>query len=238
MNDQELEDKVWENAKVWTSKTCLCKKVGGDKKRCFDKINLMTPLQLKEKEYKNKKMYVRIDMTDRAEFENILEYYIFMLKSLRQKLQDARDNQPNQQNFWYDNEISHYIPAVTKENIKEFRIAYKKNMKNPKGFKLDEKIKIWYTHKPKVKKILESMKICYSGLFQIISRSILQKTLGVITTREANIRIKKCQSEIENHFKLLQVQNSNKHEFEAIRSYHLYGQKLTGSVYDLGRFRI
>ena len=133
MNDQELEDKVWENAEAWISKTDLHKKVGGDKKRCFDKINHMIPLQLRTKSEKNKIMIVRIDMADKVEFENILEYYIFMLKSLRQKLQDARDNQPNQQNFWYDKEIVHYIPAVTKENIKEFRIAYKKNMKNRKN---------------------------------------------------------------------------------------------------------
>lgn len=238
MDDQELEDKVWENAKAWISKSDLHKKVGGDKKRCFDKINFMIPLQLKEKKIKNKILIVRIDMADKVEFKNLVKHYTSLLKIMRQELQDQRDNQPNQQNFWYDNEVIHCTPRLTKENIKEFNIAYKKNPKNPKGFKIDEKIKVWYTHKPKVKRILIAMKEDYSGLFVLISRSILQKSLGVITTTEANRRIKKCQSEIENHFKLLQVQNSNKHEFEAIKSYHLYGQKLTGSIYDLGRFRI
>ena len=37
LNDQELEDKIWENANEWISKTKLHDKVGGDKKKCFDR---------------------------------------------------------------------------------------------------------------------------------------------------------------------------------------------------------
>ena len=49
MNTEELEDKIWENANEWINKTCLCEKVGGDKKTCFDKIDEMVQTsQLKE----------------------------------------------------------------------------------------------------------------------------------------------------------------------------------------------
>ena len=83
LNDQELEDKIWENANEWISKSDLHKKVGGDKKRCFDRIKLMIPMQLKEKTEKNRIMVIRIDTANRAEFEYGLNWQQGMLKQLR-----------------------------------------------------------------------------------------------------------------------------------------------------------
>ena len=109
-------------------------------------------------------------------------------------------------------------------------------MKNPKGFKLDETIKIWKTKKPNVRKTLENMKFCYTGLFQFISRSLFQKSLGIIGIEEANVRIKKCEKALELHFVLIFAKNPQ--DNEAIRQFHEFGHGLTGNRYNLGSFRI
>ena len=54
-------------------KTCLCEKIDTNKKRCFDRIKLMIPTQLKERQVKNRIEVCRIDTTRRDEFENGLE---------------------------------------------------------------------------------------------------------------------------------------------------------------------
>ena len=215
MNTQELEDKIWQNANEWISKTKLHDKVGGDKKACFDRIKLMIPIQLKEKTEKNRILVCRIDTTNRAEFEYGLNFQKDLLSLMRDEL-----NKYPKPMFYQGDSIVHYIPAITHLNIKKFRKEYKKNMKNPKGFKLDETIKIWKTRKPNVKKTLENMRFYYTGLFIFISRSLFQKSLGIISTKEANIRIKKCQNVLENHFRIMLKQNPK--DYEAIRQFHKF----------------
>ena len=231
MNTQELEDKIWQNANSWISKSKLHDKVGGDKKACFDRIKLMIPIQLKEKTEKNRIMVCRIDTTNRAEFEYGLNFQKDLLSLMRDEL-----NKYPKPMFYQGDSIVHYIPAITHLNIKKFRKEYKKNMKNPKGFKLDEVIKIWKTRKPNVKKTLENMRFYYTALFIFISRSLFQKSLGILSTKEANIRIKKCQNVIEDHFKIMLIQNPKDHE--AIRQFHELGYMFQGAIYDLGKFRI
>jgi len=231
LNTQELEDKIWQNANEWISKTKLHDKVGGDKKACFDRIKLMIPIQLKEKTEKNRIMVCRIDTTNRAEFEYGLNFQKDLLSLMRDEL-----NKYPKPMFYQGDSIVHYIPAITHLNIKEFRKAYKKNMKNPKGFKLDEVIKIWKTRKPNVKKTLENMRFYYTALFIFISRSLFQKSLGILSTKEANIRIKKCETVLEKHFKIMLIQNPKDHE--AIRQFHELGYMFQGAIYDLGKFRI
>ena len=231
MNTQELEDKIWLNANSWISKTKLHEKVGGDKKTCFDRIKLMIPIQLKEKTEKNRIMVCRIDTTNRAEFEYGLNFQKDLLSLMRDEL-----NKYPKPMFYFKMRIVHYIPPITREKFKEFRKAYKKNMKNPKGFKLDETIKIWKTRKPNVKKTLENMRFYYTALFIFISRSLFQKSLGILSTKEANIRIKKCETVLEKHFKIMLIQNPKDHE--AIRQFHELGYMFQGAIYDLGKFRI
>jgi len=231
LNDQEIEDKIYENANEWIVKTCLCDKIDTNKKRCFDMIKLMIPTQLKERKVGNKIEICRIDTTNRAEFERSLSDHKKWLGEMR----DYLKNYPKPM-FYFKQTIVHHIPAVTKENIREFRKAYKKNRKNPKGFKLDETIKIWKTRKTNVRKTLENMRFYYTGLMIFISRSLLQKSLGIISTKEANIRIKKCQTVLENHFKILLSENPK--DNEAIRQFHQYGHGLTGNQYNVGSFRI
>ena len=142
MNREELENKIWENANEWISKTKLWESIipKCDKKTCFDCINRMIPTQLKERKVGNKIEICRIDTTNRAEFERSLSDQKKWLGETR----DYLKNYPKPM-FYFKQTIVHHIPAVTKENIREFRKAYKKNRKNPKGFKLDETIKIWKT---------------------------------------------------------------------------------------------
>ena len=236
MNIQELEDKIWLNASSWISKTCLCKNVGGDKKRCFDRIKLMIPMQLKEKTEKNRIMICRIDTTNRAEFENGLVFQENYLSLLRDEL-----NKYPKPMFYFKDTIVHYIPpliignlteAENRKRVKEFD----KNPKFRKKFKIDEIIKIWKTRKPNVRKTIENMSFYYSGLFIFISRSLFQESLGIISTKEANIRIKKCQNVLENHFRIMLKQNPK--DYEAIRQFHKFGHGLTGNQYNLGSFRI
>lgn len=233
MNDQELDDKIWEYASEWISKSKLCGKIPCDKKRCFDRIKLMIPMQLKDKKEKNRIMVCRIDTTKRFEFESGLVFQKNLLKQMR----DLLIKYPKPM-FVLWHEIVHYIPPVTRENFKEFQKEYNygKGKKLPKGFKIDEVIKVWKTRRPNVKKTLENMKFYYTGLFIFISRSLLQKTLGIISTKEANIRIKKCQKVFEDHFRIMLSQNPKDHE--AIKQFHEYGYGLNGSIYDVGKFRI
>ena len=231
MNDQEIEDKIWENTNEWINKTKCCDKIPTNKKRCFDIIKLMIPTQLKEKTEGNRIFIRRIDTTNPAEFDNSLNDQKKWLKLMRDEL-----NRYPKPMFYFKQTIVHYIPALTKDNIKKFNKTYKKNRKKPAGFKLDETIKIWKTKKPNVRKTLENMSFYYTGLFIFISRSLFQKSLGIISTKEANIRIKKCQNVLEDHFKIMLKQNPK--DSEAIRQFHEYGHGLTGNQYNVGSFRI
>ena len=231
MRYQELQDKIWECAHDWIHKSAIHQKIGGDRKKCFDTIKLMIPVQLKDKKIGNRIYVKRIDTHKRAEFEFGLTFQENMLKGLRDYLKNY-----SKPLFYQTDPIVHYIPAITHLNIKEFRKAYKRNPKNPKGFKLDEEIKIWKTRKSNVKKTLENMRFYYTGLFIFISRAQLQKSLGIISTKEANIRIKKCEIALEKHFNILLKENPK--DSEAIRQFHEFGYLFQNPVYDLGKFRI
>ena len=227
MNDQEIDDEIYKNSKEWIVKTCLCEKIDTNKKRCFDRIKLMIPTQLKERKVKNRIEVCRIDTTKRDEFEFGLEFQ----KNLLEQKRDELNNYPKPM-FYHHNDIVHYIPPITRENVKEFN----KNPKFRKKFRLDETIKVWKTRSPNVKKTLEHMKFYYTGLFIFISRAQLQKSLGIISTKEANIRIKKCQKVLEDHFRIMLKQNPK--DNEAIRQFIEFGDGLTGSDFNVGRFRI
>ena len=231
MHYQELQDEIWFNSNQWISKTDLWRRIDCDKKRCFDMIKLMTPTQLKEKKVGNRIMVHRIDTLDGFEFEKGLTFQEDMLSTMRDEL-----NRYPKPMFYQGESIVHYIPMITHLNIKEFRKAYKRNPKNPKGFKLDEEIKIWKTRSKNVKKTLENMRFYYTAIMIFISRSLMQKTLGIISTKEGNIRIKKCEIALDKHIKTMLLQNPK--DSEAIRQFHEFGYMFQNPIYDLGKFRI
>ena len=239
MNNEELDDKIWENASEWISKSKCCAKIKCDKKRCFDRIKLMIPTQLKEKKEKNRILVCRIDTTNRFEFDTGLVFQKNLLKQMRDLL-----NEYPKPMFYFKGIVTHYIPPLIlgnltlAENRKRVR-EFNKNPKFRKQFKIDEEIKIWKTRKFNVRKILENMKFYYTGLFIFISRSLLQKSLGLISTKEANIRIKKCHKVLEDHFRIMLSQNPKDHE--AIKQFHEHGHGFGASVdaqYNVGSFRI
>jgi len=227
LNNQEIDDAIYEHAKEWIVKTCLCEKIDTNKKRCFDRIKLMIPTQLKDRKVKNKIEVCRIDTTRRDEFDFGLDWQSKRLEEKRDEL-----NKYPKPMFYHANDIVHYIPPLTKENIREFN----KNPKFRKTFKLDETIKIWKTRRPNVVKTLEHMKFYYTGLFIFITRAQLQKLLGILSTKEANTRIKKCQKVLDDHFRIMYKQNPK--DNEAIRQMHEFGHGMVGSDYDVGKFRI
>lgn len=236
MNDQEIEDKIWENANEWIVKTKCCDKIATNKKRCFDIIKLMIPTQLKEKIEGNRIFIRRIDTTNRAEFDSGLAFQENMLSLLRNEL-----NEYPKPMFYDDHHIMHYTPPLITKNMTkaEMRKRTKEFNNNPKfrkTFKIDEIIKVWKTRKPNVKKTLENMRFYYTGFFIFISRSLFQKSLGIISTKEAKIRIKKCEIALEKHFKIMLKQNPK--DNEAIRQFHEHGYMFQNPVYDLGKFRI
>jgi len=236
LNTEELEDRIWKYANEWINKTDLHDKVGGDKKTCFDRIKLMIPTQLKERKVKNRIEVCRIDTTNRAEFEKALDFQNDKLKECENYL--GHYPKPI---FSYDHTITHYNPPLilgnlTKaENRKRVK-EYNTNPKFRKQFKIDEEIRIWKTRKSNAKKTLEAMKFYYSGILVMISRTILQKHTGKINTKEANIRVKKCEKVLENHFKRILKENPKDHE--AIRQFFEFGYMFQNPVYDLGKFRI
>jgi len=233
---QELQDKIWENANDWISMTDLWRHIHGDKKTCFDTIKLMIPMQLKEKRIGNRIYVKRIDTSKRAEFENGLTFQENGLSLMRDELK--KYPKPI---FYKHSEIIHYQPPLTLGNltkaenqkrVKEFNT----NPKFRKKFKVVEKIPIWKTRKSNVKKTLENMRFYYSGLFIYISRNMLQKSLSIISTKEANIRIKKCEIALEKHFNIMLKENPK--DREAIRQFHEFGYWFQTPISDLGKFRI
>ena len=238
MNSEELQEKIWLNASSWISQTKLWESIKPkcDKKTCFDMIHLMIPNQLKKRDVKNRIEVVRIDTTNRAEFENTLDFQ-------NDKLKECEDYLGNYTKpiFFYHHTITHYNPPLilgnlTKaENRKRVK-EYNTNPKFRKQFKIDEEIRIWKTRKSNAKKTLEAMRFYYSGILVMISRIILQKYAGKISTKEANIRVKKCEKVLENHFKRLLKENPKDHE--AIKQFHQFGYMFQNSIYDLGKFRI
>ena len=87
----------------------------------------MIPMQLKERKVKNRIEVCRIDTTRRDEFENALKDQRDWLKLIRDEL-----NRYPKPMFYFKQTIVHYIPAITKDNIKKFNKEYKKNQKNLK----------------------------------------------------------------------------------------------------------
>ena len=236
MNDQEIDDEIYKYAKEWIVKTCLCDKISTNKKRCFDIIKLMIPMQLKERKVKNRIEVCRIDTTNRNEFERSLKDQEIWLGELRDRL-----NKYPKPIFFYDHTITRYNPPLILGNLTkaENRKRVKEYTTNPKfrkQFKIDEEIRIWKTRKSNAKKVLESMRFHYTGILIFISRSLLQKSLGIISTKEANIRIKKCQKVLEDHFRIMLSENPK--DNLAIRQFHEFGYLFQNPVYDLGKFRI
>ena len=74
------------------------------------------------------------------------------------------------------------------------------------------------------------MNFYYSSLLLFISRTNLQRSIGIITKPEADRRNKKCENALNDHFKKLQ--SENKRESKAIKQY------LKNKIYSIENFKI
>ena len=214
MNEQELEEKIWENASSWISKTKLWKSIKPkcDKKTCFDKIDEMVQTsQLKEIPEGNKKLYVRLDSIKKVEFEFGFEFQKRMLELSRSVIKKMK------------------YPMFKRIGI------YKTSRFVHLGF--DSKTVIDIDKKGEykartnvVQTNFDNMSFYYGALLLFIARTNLQRSLNLITNPEADRRNKKCENALSEHFKKLQSENGR--EAKAIRQYFLH------KIYKTENFRI
>ena len=175
MNEQELEDKIWDivpPAEVGTGihKTGIWNAVGGHKQTCFDKIEEMYKRgDLKKLGLEGTKMmFVRIDAANKAQFENGFTFQVTMLENARNILKGLKK--------------------------KPFNEKMGKRLFNLKNQKPRTKI---------IKRNLENMGFYYNGLLLFICRANLQRSLGLISKSVADARIAKCENALQTHFKEL-----------------------------------
>ena len=175
MNEQELEDKIWDivpPAEVGTGihKTGIWNRVHGHKQTCFDKIDEMTKRgDLKKLGLEGTKMmFGRIDAANKAQFEYGFTFQVNMLENARSILKGLKKK-----------------PFNEKMGKRLF------NLKNQKP------------RTKTIKRNLENMGFYYNGLLLFISRANLQRSLGLISKSVAEQRIEKCENALQNNFNKL-----------------------------------
>ena len=175
MNEQELEDKIWDKippAEVGTGihKTGIWQAVGGHKQTCFDKIEEMHKRgDLKKLGLEGTKMmFGRIDAANKTQFEGGFTFQVSMLESTRIILKGLKE--------------------------KPFNEKMGKRLFNLKNQKPRTKI---------IKRNLENMGFYYNGLLLFICRANLQRSLGLISKSVAEQRIEKCENALQTNFKEL-----------------------------------
>ena len=175
MNEQELEDKIWDKippAEVGTGihKTGIWQAVGGHKQTCFDKIEEMHKRgDLKKLGLEGTKMmFGRIDAANKAQFESGFIFQVNMLELTRNILKGLKEK-----------------PFNEKMGKRLF------NLKNQKP------------RTKTIKRNLENMGFYYNGLLLFICRANLQRSLGLISKSVAEQRIQKCENALQNNFNKL-----------------------------------
>ena len=211
MNEQELEDKIWDNTGIPIHKTGIWSKVGGHKKTCFDKIDEMKERgELKDDGFDGTKMmFVRLDSIKQAEFESGLTFQVNMLKNFRETIGKMKKPLFRKIGIYKTTRWS----SGLRKSIREI---------DKKG-----------EYKPRtetVKTNLDNMAFYYTALLLFISRANLQLSLGLISKSVAEKRIKKCENALEYHFKKLL--SDNPRDSNAIRQYYKH------KIFGIDRFRI
>lgn len=212
MNEQELEDKIWEFTKEPITKNKLCTKVKGKKANCLKKINeFVQTSQLKETFEKNTQVYVRIDSMKKEEFEFGFQFQKRMLELARIGIKKMK------------------YPMFKRIGI------YKTSRFVHLGFDSKTVIDIdkrgEYRCKNKlVQTNFDNMSFYYGALLLFISRTNLQWSLGLMTKPEADRRNKNCVNALSEHFKKLQ--DENRREAKAIKQYLIH------KIYKTENFRI
>jgi len=197
LNDQELEDRIWDYAQYNPSKSSLWRRVKGDKKRCFDKIDEMVQKSLlKEIEDGKYKFYSRIDTTNQEEFIGAFEFQIRMLELSRSKIKKIKKPMFKKIGIYKTSRWSDGLRKSVQDIDKKGEFKPRSN---------------------EVKKNFDDMEFYHGALMQIISQTNLQRSLGLIMESIAETRIEKCQNALDEHFEKLLSENPR--NSNAIRQY-------------------
>ena len=212
MKEEDYEYKIWENSGAPISKTDLWRKVKGDKKTCFDKINEMIQTsQLTAKTDGNKIMIKRLDSLKKFEWEFGFEFQRRMLLTSRDVIKKSKYPMFKRIGTYKTSRFVHlgaHSKTVTDTDKKG-------------------------EYKPRTKVVqtnFDNMSFYYTALFLFISRINLQRALGLLTKPEADRRIKKCENALDYHFKKLLSENPR--ESKAIRQFFKH------KIYGMDNFRI
>lgn len=212
MNEQELEDKIWENTKERITKNKLCTEVGGRKENCLKKINeFVQTSQLKETFEKNTQVYVRLDSTKKEEWEFGFHFQKRMLELSREAIKKMK------------------YPMFKRIGIYKTSRFVHLGSDSKTVIDIDKKGE----YKPRTDTVqhnFEVMSFYYGALLLFISKTNLQMSLGLLTKPEANRRNKNCENALSEHFKKLQ--SENRREAKAIKQYLLH------KIYKIENFRI
>jgi len=197
LSDQELEDKIWEYTKEERRKGKIWSKVGGDKKRCFDKIESMVQASiLKVIDDGKHKFYVRIDTINQEEFIGAFEFQKRMLESSRSKIKKIKKPMFKKIGIYKTSRWSDGLRKSVQDIDKKGEFKPRSN---------------------EVKKNFDDMEFYHGALMQIISQTNLQRSLGLIMESIAETRIEKCQNALDDHFEKLLSENPR--NSNAIRQY-------------------
>jgi len=211
MTEEELEDKIWNICESEIHKSAIHRAVGGDKKRCFDKVNQMVERYDLKKTGEYFENYVRVDSTKRFEFDFGFEFQRRMLLLSRDAIKKLK------------------YPMFKKIGIYKTSRFVHLGAKSKTVTDIDKKGE----YKPRTKEVktnFENMSFYYTALFLFISRTNLQRALNVLSLKETKRRIENCENALDEHFKKLLSENPR--ESKAIRQYFKH------KIYSMDNFRI
>lgn len=226
MTEEELEDRIWNVCEVEIpSLSKIWAKVGGNRNLCFAKVKEMIQrYDLKKTDEGN---YVRVDSTQRFEFEFGLSFQISMLEQCRDYISGLKKPL-----FELRYTVLHTIPPLVTANMTkaEKRKRTADYNKNPKKYKIDEEIPIYKPRNRNITKAMKTMSFYHNTFLLYISRSYLQGSLNLVKKREVKRRIEKCENALGLNFKKLLADNPK--DSNALRQY------LEFDIYKIENFRI
>lgn len=188
MNEQELEERIWNFASVPINKTKLWQKVGGHKKTCFDKIDDMVETsRLKKTKHGNADLIVRLDAIKESEFQFGFTFQVNMLESSRIA-------------------ISKFKKPMFKRRKATMTTTSSSGL-YPDGVAFGTLVSNYIPKSKVIIQNLDNMNFYHNALLLFISRANLQRSLGLISKSVAEKRIKKCENALEYHFKKLFSEN-------------------------------
>lgn len=216
MNEQELEDRIWNNTKTWINFTKLHAKVHGDKQTCFHKTSSMIDTsQLIMRENMKEKLVKRTDFDNTTEFEDIMKFQENRLLECRLELMEYKKPFFNYKDTIIQAGFNEQLVMDMLKLKKKDRKMTKKQIEKKYG-KFEE-IKIWKPYHWIITKHLERMLIYTNALLLFISRANMQRTLGIITKSESKRRIEEIEKVLDNHFKNLEIET--KDDYAGIRQW-------------------